>query len=180
MTLPRTIGETADLVGRERYAELSFFSVLGERASAAEVPSVMVVLAGAAQGHAWRAKVLEELLPVSLGLPGVEDATRSPGPEFEEAAARLTREGADVALAEALAKVLYPAMLSAYRAHLVSCSEIADPPVMLALRRVIADLESQSDELYAVVGADDGPSRGSAADVQRLLERLGGPFGQID
>jgi hypothetical protein len=45
---------------------------------------------------------------------------------------------------------------------------------------VIADLESQSDEFYAMVGADDGPPRGFAADVQGLLQRLGGPFGQID
>ena len=108
-------------------------------------------------------------MPVSLGLPGVDDATRSAGPEFDEAVARLVSESDDVALAEAVAKVLYPAMLGAYRAHLVGCSEIADPPVMLALRRVIADLESQSDELYAMVGADDGPPRGSAADVQGLL-----------
>jgi hypothetical protein len=180
MTPPRTIAETADLVGRERYTEITLFGALGARACAAVAPGVMVVLAGAAQGHAWRAKVLEELLPVSLGLPGVDEATRSAGPEFDEAVARLTSEGDDVTLAEAVAKVLYPAMLGAYRAHLIGCSEIADPPVMLALRRVIADLESQSDELYAVVGADDGPLRGGAADVQRLLDSLGGPFGQID
>ena len=180
MTRSRTIGETADLVGRERYAEIKLFHALGERVRAAGVPAVMVALAGAAQGHAWRARVLEELLPVSLGLPGVDDSTRSAGPEFDEAVSRLTSENDDVALAEALAKVLYPAMIGAYRGHLVGCSEIADPPVMLALRRVIADLESQSDELYAVVGADDGPLRGSAADVQGLLDSLGGPFGQID
>jgi hypothetical protein len=180
MMRSRTIGETADLVGRECYAEITLFHALGKRAGAASAVGVMVVLAGAAEGHAWRAKVLEELLPVSLGLPGVEDATRSAGPEFDEAVARLVGESDDVALAEAVAKVLYPAMLGAYRAHLVGCSEIADPPVMLALRRVIADLESQSDEFYAMVGADDGPARGSAADVQGLLQRLGGPFGQID
>jgi hypothetical protein len=180
MTRSRTIGETADLVGRERYAEITLFRAIGERVREASVPGVMVVLAGAAEGHAWRAKVLEELLPVSLGLPGVDDATRSAGPEFDEAVARLTSESDDVTLAEACAKVLYPAMLGAYRAHLVGCSEIADPPVMLALRRVIADLESQSDELYALVGADDGPPRGSAVAVQGLLDRLGGPFGQID
>jgi hypothetical protein len=179
MTRSRTIGETADLVGRERYAEITLFRALGERVRTVSVPGVMVVLAGAAQGHAWRAKVLEELLPVSLGLPGVDDATRSAGPEFDEAVARLTREGDDVTLAEAVAKVLYPAMLGGYRAHLVGCSEVADPPVTLALRRVIADLESQSDELYTAVGGDDGPSYGVAADVQGLLDRIGGPFGQI-
>jgi hypothetical protein len=180
MTSTRTIFETADLVGRERYAELSLFGALGQRLSAASVPGVTVVLDSAAQGHAWRAKVLEELLPVSLGLPGVDEATRSAGREFDEAVARLTSETDDVTLAEAVAKVFYPAMLGAYRAHLIGCSEIADPPVMLALRRVIADLEAQSDELYAVVGADDGPPRGGAADIQRLLDSLGGPFGRID
>ena len=180
MTSPRTIEQTADLVGRQRYAELTLFAALGDRVLRATEPGVMVALAGAAEGHAWRARVLEELLPVSLGLPGVEEATKSAGPQFDSAVARLTSESDDLRLAEALAKVLYPAMLGAYRAHLVSCSEISDPPVMLALRRVIADLESQSDELYAVVGADEGPPRGSAADVLELLDRLDGPFGRID
>jgi hypothetical protein len=180
MTPSRTIDQSADLVGREHYAELTLFGALGDRVLRATEPGVMVVLAGAAQGHAWRAKVLEELLPVSLGLAGVEEATRSAGPEFDSTVARLTSESDDVSLAEALAKVLYPAMLRAYRAHLVGCSEISEPPVMLALRRVIADLESQSDELYVVVGADEGPPRGCAADVLELLDRLGGPFGRID
>jgi hypothetical protein len=180
MTQPRTIGQMADLVGRERYAELTLFGALGNRVLRSTEPGVMVVLAGAAQGHAWRAKVLEELLPVSLGLAGVDAATRTPGAEFDGIIERLSSEPDDAILAEAVAKVVYPAMLAAYRAHLTGCSEISDPPVMLALRRVIADLESQSDELFAVVGADEGPPRGSAAEVLELLDRLGGPFGQID
>ncbi|HEY5272898.1 MAG TPA: hypothetical protein VIJ34_06655 [Acidimicrobiales bacterium] len=180
MTRSRTIAESADLVGRERYAELTLFAALGHRVLTASVPAIAVLLASAAEGHVWRAKVLEELLPVSLGLPGVDDATRSAGPEFDAAVVRLASESDDVSLAEALAKVLYPQMLSAYRAHLVGCSEVSDPPVMLALRRVIADLESQSDELYTAVGADDGTPRGSAAAVLELLEHLSGPFGQID
>jgi hypothetical protein len=180
MTLPRTITQAADLVGRERYAELTLFGALGDRVLRSTNPVVMVVLSGAAQGHAWRAKVLEELLPVSLGLPGVEEATKSPGAELDSAVARLTGEADDVRLAEALAKVLYPAMLAAYRAHLIGCSEISEPPARLALGRVIADLESQADEFYALVGADEGPPRGSAADVLDLLDRLGGPFGRID
>jgi hypothetical protein len=179
MTGFRTIVETADLVGRERYAELALFRALGERTLRASEAAVMVVLSGAAEGHAWRAKVLEELLPVSLGLPGVEQATHSPGPEFDAGVARLTGEANDVSLAEALAGIFYPAMLAADRAHLVSCSAISEAPVVLALRRVIADLEAQSDELYALVGSDEGPPRGSAAAVAELLDSLGGPFGRI-
>jgi hypothetical protein len=124
--------------------------------------------------------VLEEQLPVSLGLPGVDEATRSPGSELDDAVDSLASEGDDAALAAALAKVLYPAMLGSYRAHLVSCSEVSDAPVALALRRVIADLEFQADELYALVGDDEATPRGSAAEVARLLEEAGGPFGPID
>jgi hypothetical protein len=179
MSVPRTIEETADLVGRERYAELTLFHTLGERVLRGSEPAVMVVLSGAAQGHAWRAKLLEELLPVSLGLPGVEQATRSAGAEFDAAVAELTGEPNDVALSEAVAEILYPAMLGAYRAHLASCSEISDAPVMLALGRVIADLEAQSEEFDALVGSGGGPPRGSAEAVAQLLARLGGPFGRI-
>jgi len=174
----RTLLATADLVGRERYSELALFQALGKRTLQATSPPVAVALSAAARGHAWRARVLEELLPVSLGLPGVDEATRSPGSAFDEALERLTAERDDALLAAALAKVLYPAMLGSYRAHLVSCSEASDAPVALALRRVIADLEFQADELYVLVD-DEGTPRGSAAEVARLLERAGGPFGSI-
>jgi hypothetical protein len=180
VTASRTIVETADLLGRERYAELALFRALGERALRGSEPGYMVVLSGAAEGHVWRVKLLEELLPVSLGLPGVEAATRSPGPEFDTAVARLTSESDDVALAEAVAKVVYPAMLGAYRSHLGSCSAISEAPVMLALRRVIADLEAQCEELAALVGADEGPPKDGAVAVAELLDALGGPFGRID
>jgi hypothetical protein len=180
MTASRTITETADLIGRERYAELTLFQALGERVLRGTEPAFMVGLSGAAQGHAWRVKLLEELLPVSLGLPGVEQATTSPGPEFDAAVAHLTGEPDDFALGEALTKTLYPAMLGAYRTHRDSCDAVSEAPVRLALRRLIADLEVQSEELEALVGSDEGPPRGSAAAVATLFDALGGPFGRIE
>jgi len=175
----RGLFATADLVGRERYSELALFKALGRRSLEASSPPAAVALSAAARGHAWRAKVLEEQLPVSLGLPGVDDATRSPGAGLDDAVDALGAERDDTTLIAALAKVVYPAMLGSYRAHLVSCSEVSDPPVALALRRVIADLEFQADDLYVLVGDDEGPPRGVAAAVARLLEAAGGPFGSI-
>lgn len=179
MTPGRSLLASADLIGRERYCELELFRSLGRRSIQATSAQVAVVVSGAARGHAWRAKILEDLLPVSLGLPGVDEATRSPGAELDEAIEQLVAERDDALHVATLAKVFYPAMLAAYRAHLVSCSAISDAPVALGLRRVIADLEFQSDELHAVVGDDEGPPRGSAAEIVRILEQIGGPFGSI-
>ena len=175
----RSLLETADLLGRERYVELALFEALGHRSLSVAQPETMLLLARAARVHAWRAKVLEELLPVSLGLPGVDESTRSPGTLFDEALAELCSDGDEAGIIEALARVVYPEMLGAYRAHLVSCSAAADPPVSIALRRVISDLEVQADELYEVLESDGGPLTSRAQSVAARLSDLGGPFGAL-
>jgi hypothetical protein len=176
----RTIFATADLLGRERYVELALFRGLGERSIGVVEPEAMLMLASFARSHAWRARLLEEQLPVSLGLPGVDEATRSPGSDADEAVGVTCTDGDGFEILDAIGRVLYPEMLSAYRIHLVSCSPAADLPVALALRRVIADLECRLDELHEVVDLGDGPLRPRATALSDLLTRLGGPFGPTE
>ena len=173
----RTIFSAADLIGKERYVELACFKGLGERSLQVREADVVLFLASAAQSHAWRARQLEELLPVSLGLPGVDEATTSPGPITDDAIALACADGSGEEILQAIGRVLYPQMLSAYRAHLVTCSPAAELPTVLVLQRVIADLECRLDDLHEVLEIDEGllPSRASA--LSSLLERVGGPFG---
>ena len=176
----RTILQSADLLGRERYVELSLFSALGSRSLEVEETDAMLWLASSAQSHAWRARLLEELLPVSLGLPGVDEVTRSPGSLSDEIVQMIRSQGDGAAILDTLGRVLYPDMLSAYRAHLVSCSPAADLATSLVLRRVIGDLECRLDELHEVIELDEGPLGPSSAVVAELLERVGGPFGPLE
>lgn len=177
MSTFRTIFSTADLVGRERYVELALFQGLGGRSIAVVEPDVMVFLANAARSHAWRARQLEELLPVSLGLPGVDEATASPGSLVDDAVSLASAEGTGAEILEAIGRVLYPQMLGAYRVHLVSCSPAADLPVVVVLQRVIADLECRLDELHEVLDLGEGflPPRATA--LSEMLQSAGGPFG---
>lgn len=175
----RTIFATAELLGKERYVELALFKALGERALGVTEPDAMLMLASVARSHAWRARVIEELLPVSLGLPGVEEATRSPGASIDEVIGLVCAEGDGAEILDVLGRVLYPEMLSAYRSHLVTCSPAADLPVTVALRRVIGDLECRLDEMHEVIEIDDGPLRARSAAAFELLSSFGGPFGLL-
>ena len=179
MTAFRSILDSAQLVGRERYIEISCFRALGDRALRGSESSVLVALAAVARGHAWRARELEELLPVSLGLPGVDQSTRAPGEDMESAISLLTAELDDSEVARALARVLYPAMLASYRAHLVSGSDAADRHLSTVLRRVISDLEARLDDLSDVVEIDDGPLAGTSSRLAELVESSSGPFGAL-
>lgn len=175
----RTIHASADLLGRERYVELGCFRALGERALHAGDASVMVVLSAAARSHAWRAKQLEELLPVSLGLPGADESTRSPGEAIDAAIALIATESDDAEVARALSRVLYPAMLASFREHLVSGEDAADRPASAVLGRVISDLEARLDDLSDVVDVGEGLLFGTSARLADLLEGALGPFGAL-
>ena len=175
----RSILDSAQLIGHERYVEISCFRALGVRALGASDPSVLVALAAAARGHAWRARELEDLLPVSLGLPDVDGSTRPPGEKMDDAISLLAAEPDDAEVARALARVLYPAMLASYRAHLVSGSDAADRHLSTVLRRVISDLEARVDDLSDVVALDDGPFVGTCSLLAELVENSSGPFGSL-
>lgn len=180
MTQFRSILDSARILGCERYVELACFGALGARALRSSDSSVLVALAGAARSHAWRAKELEDLLPVSLGLPGVEESTRSPGENIDAAILLLAEESDETAVVGALVRVLYPAMLVSYRRHLISCAAAADRYVGSVLGRVISELEARLDDLSDVLEIDDGPLAGTSSRLFTLVESSSGPFGTLD
>jgi len=106
--------------------------------------------------HAWRASLVEGLLPVSVGLPGLAELTVIPqGPLAEELARALPDPAFDPlprsrdsrgddgrSVVVGLCDRLYPLLLSEYSLRLELASPAADGPVIRVIGRVIADLEA--------------------------------------
>jgi len=176
VTFPLTLLESADLLGRYRYVELAAFAVLGERSARCERAALAVYLSAASRAHAWRAELFERQLPVSAGLPGVGECTRSPGPEVDEALA-LLGSAAEDDLLPMLLDALYPAMLDAYGARLAAAAPASDGGLVRALRRAVADLEAVLADGRAL-GAPR-PGLPVAQRLGRLVASVGGPFGPL-
>ena len=200
-TLPgRPLGllESVAHLGRCRFVELAAYERLGALSGRCVDPAVGVFLSSASLAHAWRAEALEELLPVSEGLPGIAEATTSPGPLVDRAldaccGAAGAADGApepptsqlgvpgEQELVQALCGALYPAMLAGYGRRLEWCSPACDGPVARTLRRLVADLEFVLASVAAVVASPRGGASpaGLTAVVGALLDEAGGPFGQL-
>jgi hypothetical protein len=176
VTVPLTLAETADLLGRYRHVELSLFARLGGRAPSCEDAAVVVYLAGASRAHGFRAGLVEPLLPVSDGLPRAAELTRSPGERFDEALEVLTA-GSDGELLDALVGTFYPAMAAGYAEHLAVAVSPADAAVHRMLRRLLADLAATTAEGRVLAPPSGGTPR--SARVHELLEKVPGPFGPL-
>jgi len=174
---PLTLGQSADLLGRYRYVELAAFGAVGARATGAHAPQIVRYLAGAAAAHGWRARQIEERLPVSVGLPGTEECTRSPSVIVDQAIALAVEPGSDDEVVAALVAGLYPAMADAYRDRMAAASWASDAPVVRAIGRVLDDLEAVMAEGAALI--DGGLTSGRVERVIRLLSDVGGPFGPL-
>jgi len=177
VTEPLTLLETADLLGRCRYVELSLFGRLGARAPSCADAALVVYLSGASLAHGFRAGLVESLLPVSAGLAGAEAWTRTPGGHLDEALDVLVGPGADEELLDALVGVVYPAMAVAYAEHAAAASGPADTAVRRVLRRVLADLDGLTADGRALAPARGASAR--AARVRELLDAVPGPFGPL-
>jgi hypothetical protein len=173
---PLTLLESADLTGRYRYVELALFAALGAVVTRCESPAAAGYLAGAARAHGYRARLFEEQLPVSLGLPGIEESTRSPHHAFDGAVTALVAPGPDAALHTALLGVVYPAMLAGYEARVACGAMAADAPLLRTLRRAIGDLEAIRRE-GLLLGDEVGDERSGV--VAALLQEADGPFGAL-
>jgi hypothetical protein len=174
MSAPLTLHESAGLLGRYRYVELLLFELLGERAPRAARAEVAIYLSGAARAHAYRAELFEAQLPVSVGLPDAAALTISPGPGLEAALRELAGLDDDGVLLGELLGVWYPAIYSAYLAHLEACSPAADPPIRRRLQRAGADVTQLiADGATLAISVDDARNDEALA----LLTRCGGPFG---
>ncbi|MCU1493911.1 MAG: hypothetical protein JWO62_1675 [Acidimicrobiaceae bacterium] len=178
MTRPLTLLESADLLGRYRYVELAAFVALGKRAAHCSEPTAAAYLAGASLAHGWRAHLVEERLPVSVGLPTAADCTRSPSPELDSALVALTG-GEDVEVLDGLLGALYPAMAAGYVERIAAASAAADPPIVRLLGRLLADLDAVRREGAGVAALLAVPTGATRHAVEELLGRGAGPFGTL-
>lgn len=178
MSPPLTLLESASLTGRYRYVELELFSALGRRAASCEA-EVSVYLAGASLAHSWRARELEARLPVSVGLPGVVELTRSPSGELDAAVALAVAPGAGAEVLDAVVGALYPAMELAYAERVAAGSPVSDPPVLRLLARLRSDLEDlrRAGEAVAAGLGPVAPDR--RREVAERCARAGGVFGPL-
>lgn len=169
--------ESADLLGRYRYVELAAFAAIGARVTSSTAPDVARYLAAASLAHGWRARTIEARLPVSIGLPGTDALTRSPSPQIDAVLALVVEPGPDPAVVDGLVRGLYPAMAAAYRERISVGSPVADGPVVRALARIVADLDTVTAEGLALLGNRKGDGRTER--VFGALRESGGPFGPL-
>ncbi len=167
--------ESARCLGGLRAVELTCFARLGERAPQLASPGCARWAASASLAHAWRASLLEDLLPVSIGLPDLEDLTVLPAGALAEELARVlplvdarplppsrdTRTDDGRALIADLSHRLYPFLLEAYNDRMELASPSADGAVVRNLSRAVADLEIVRNE-GAVLAGGRGGAGGSA------------------
>lgn len=172
-----TLHQSAAGLGRLRYVEVGFFERVGRRASLLEPAPVAIWAEAASLAAAWRASLIAELLPVSVGLPDAAELTRSAGEAVDAALDRLgppPAEGAadqgagqpgsavagldGAALVEHVAESFYPALLAAYETRRAARAPAADGPVLRMLVRVIADLRAELESATATAQAACRPS----------------------
>jgi len=197
---PLTITESSQVLGRFRYVERELHRRIGVLAgpdglAGGPVPArARVWLAGASMAHSWRAEQIRPLLPVSAGLPGAEELTRSPGPQVDEVLDLATSPSLKLdSLLAGLVEVIYASMIYEYRQRLAAASPACDPPVVRVLGRLATDLESARaggerliggwpDSLNFPGSGTKGAPRGSEQGVDRLrasVIRAGGIFGSL-
>lgn len=160
-------------LGGLRAVELTCFRRLGERAPRLVPASCARWAASASLARAWRASLLEVLLPVSVGLPGLEELTILPEgtlgdelaralPELDQALAergrvrgprdRDSRADDGLSLIADLSGRLYPLILADCARRLEVRSPAADGAVVRAVGRAMADLEVVQAERAALCG----------------------------
>jgi hypothetical protein len=154
--------ESSRQLGSIRAVELALFRILGERAPHLVPAGCAVWAAWASRAHAWRASLLEELLPISVGLAGLDELTVLPGGAIGDELARSLSKSSDGAAAGALpgdesrdrradsgpplvedvSGRLYPLLIDEYARYLDKCEPAADGAAMRAVGRALADLEA--------------------------------------
>jgi hypothetical protein len=152
--------DTSRKLGALRAVELTCFRRLGERAPGLVPASCARWAASASLAHAWRASLLESLLPVSTGLPGLEELTVLPENHLGDELARALPERDDgscsagtapgsrdsppdtgLQLVADVTGGLYPLLLAEYALRLELCTQAADGAVVRTIGRAVADLE---------------------------------------
>ncbi len=160
--------DSARHLGGLRAVELACFRRLGEQAPRLVAPAYARWAASASLAHAWRASLLEDLLPVSPRLPSLEELTVLPAgplgdalsqalPEPDEAWAASPGDSPGDDGWRLLARLsgrFYPLLLADYRHRLAICSPAADGALVRTIGRAVADLETVRAEGDALVKLD--------------------------
>ncbi len=156
-----TLGATAALAGAYRWIEQALFEVLGSWVADIAIPAVQIHLDAQASRHAWHAELWADRLPVLAGVDP-DGLTRPPQPALDvlsllagstappqvgtpgrswPPAVAEDAVGGPAALPRlaGLYRVVLPRLVVSYGAHLRATSEVADQPVVRALRLVLAD-----------------------------------------
>jgi len=154
--------DSARHLGGLRAVELTCFRRLGGRAARLSPASCARWAASASLAHAWRASLLEDLLPVSVGLPGLDELTIVPPGTIADELARVLpvsdqglldfddssgSQGRDSApdnglpLVAGLCDRLYPLLLADYKLRVERASPAADGAIVRMVRRAASDLE---------------------------------------
>jgi hypothetical protein len=147
--------EGAALLGTYSWVERRLFELTGAWAAQAELPAVRLFLDRSSLEHAWHAELLAQRLPV---LRGVDPASfQRPlgalGPlvdSLEELWSRPEPVRSPAVLA-GLGRLVLPALLDTYRAHLERAVPWTDGPAMRALRLVMADEEAAQGDAEALL-----------------------------
>ncbi|HLI45040.1 MAG TPA: hypothetical protein VKU92_11320 [Acidimicrobiales bacterium] len=150
--------ESARALGSLRWLELEGHARLGALAAGGSLPPRTAVWAsGASLAHAWRAEQLRELLPVSAGLPGVDESTRA-----SASGGALARD-LEVALRSADSGALsrwYRALSAVYAALSEGVGVAGGAPARRMLNRLAADADREAGEI-AVDRAPCGEAAGT-------------------
>ncbi len=122
------------------WLEGRLFETLGAWVPTVVEPEAKLVLAAHAREHAWHAELWQERLPLAGDL--APDPLAAPSAEAAAFTAAVSEPRSEDQTIEKLVgayRVLLPRMIAAYSEHLRRTAEVADAPVIRALRLVLRD-----------------------------------------
>ena len=166
------------MAGHSRWLETRLFEVVGVWVTAETDPEVKAALAAHSLRHAWHADVWRDRLPRVAHLDA--DALTVAAGEGAEAVVGALEEVASgdqtVERLVAVARVVLPRLVTAYRARLEAAHPLADGPTLRWLGLVVADEAGALTEadrlLQARLDAGGGVVVERAATFQGGLESL--------
>ena len=173
-----TLEEAAARIRSYLWVEERTFEVLGRWVPTVRESRVKALLAAQSRTHGWHAELWRDRVPAPAGLP----VGRLADPPERRLGAFLAALAEPSSTAERLAgvyRVLLPAKIAAYRAHLDRASGVAEGPTCRWLRVVVADEQADLVAGEALLRGLAGPGDGDAHRLRlgRLLADAGGITG---
>ena len=135
---PLGIEELARRLGRCRWVELRLFEVLGGWVTSVPEPEVKHLLAVHGPHHAWHAELWHDRRPRLAHLPA-DELVAPATPEVAELLDAVAAAEGTVERLVGAYRVVLPALVAAYSAHLDRCREPTDGPIARSLRFALAD-----------------------------------------